>query len=766
MTTSVQKDALLSRFADLAYSRPDHLDNPANLPTGWKLVDSIVEPPFSGFAFQNTTTGEIVVSYRGVDGVNDGSVAKDLLTGDWNPQFQKGLDFLEQIGDRTDLFPNFFDKSQLLVTGHSLGGAIAQVVAYAYGLDGSTIDPAGAVRIVTEEGFRLAAAEKGLTADTWGVASSFTNHLVVDSTVSGGTGPQLGQVSYVPSLTFTSAQAWKIFATTALNPLAGLAYAIATDQFANKHSSEQISQALQLMAGAGDVGNLEPDSVIMTPKVTGGHWENDGTVYITETSQTEFEIRNKAGELQNTVKFSGTGTDRKFEIFDPAGTLQSTTTLASSGAVTVQPVLGSSVVIAYLPENHQNEDGTITTTTRSLDGTTTSVANRIAYDDGSSIETTTYTNGRTLTTVRDENNQKTSDTWQNPDGTHGTDTYYPATGASSGTVTTPDGSTRNYSDDGQGSVRVSGYTPSGVLTGHRWQNADGSRGSEAFKPDGTTIGLLTRADGSFQRYSDDGKGNISINEYARNGQPTGASWWKADHSHGSEVVAADGSRRGTAHGADGSFVNYTSDRSGNTTSSTAYDAQNKFLASQWRHADGSSGGVTINTNEGSDQGATVVLFKDGKGGESTTIYRFNGSVTGQILNMAGIGITDDGQGLRIETQYGPGGLGIVSNTHIRYNLDGSGTSTTTDDSGRVTEKTYGPGELAPLQKPDTPDGAPEMAGGYPQCPAPSDWLPSDPSGEPLDGPPLFDGLDVTAAKSKQIPTEAEAENCDLWRTAA
>ena len=41
------------------------------------------------------------------------------------------------------------------------------------------------------------------------------------------------------------------------------------------------------------------------------------------------------------------------------------------------------------------------------------------------------------------------------------------------------------------------------------------------------------------------------------------------------------------------------------------------------------------------------------------------------LNMAGTGINDDGQGLRIETQYGPGGLGVVSNTHIRYSEAGN-----------------------------------------------------------------------------------------------
>lgn len=39
MTTSIQKDALLAQFSVLAYESKDYLNNPANLPSGWKLVD-------------------------------------------------------------------------------------------------------------------------------------------------------------------------------------------------------------------------------------------------------------------------------------------------------------------------------------------------------------------------------------------------------------------------------------------------------------------------------------------------------------------------------------------------------------------------------------------------------------------------------------------------------------------------------------------------------------------------------------------------------
>ncbi|MEN9375243.1 MAG: hypothetical protein RL710_400 [Pseudomonadota bacterium] len=249
MTTTIQKDALLSQFAALAYKDDVFLRDRTNLPSGWKVVDSEVKGPFAAFAFKNDATGEVVLAYRGTDGLKDGIADKAILTGSWDTQFQQGLDFAQKVRKNTDIFGEGTNPNSLLVTGHSLGGALAQVVAYAFGLDGSTIDPGAAARIVQTQEFRNAAQALNLNPDNLTMPTTFTNHVVAGSLVSNGSGPHLGQESYLPSLKFSGQQALYTFVIGLLSPAAGFAYAMGVDQFGNRHSSTQVSQALGLLAG-------------------------------------------------------------------------------------------------------------------------------------------------------------------------------------------------------------------------------------------------------------------------------------------------------------------------------------------------------------------------------------------------------------------------------------------------------------------------------------------------------------------------------------
>ena len=89
MTTSIQKDALLSQLSALAYKDATFLSDSANLPNSWSMKLADERPPFAAFAFKNETTGEVVIAYRDTDGLGDRSGDAAILAGSWDPQFQQ-----------------------------------------------------------------------------------------------------------------------------------------------------------------------------------------------------------------------------------------------------------------------------------------------------------------------------------------------------------------------------------------------------------------------------------------------------------------------------------------------------------------------------------------------------------------------------------------------------------------------------------------------------------------------------------------------------
>ncbi len=381
MTTSIQTDALLSQLATLAYKDRDFLNNPANLPAGWTFVRLEAEGAFAAAIFRDTS-GQIAIAFRGTNGLSDVLADGSILAGGWNSQFQQGMDLVKKVLTEEKILSSDFDKSQLLVTGHSLGGAIAQIVAQAYGLDGSTIDPGAAKRIVESDGFKAATLAAGLPEGGLGVPTTFTNHLVVGSVVSGGTGEHLGEVSYIPSLNFSSMDALNSFLLAVVNPVAGFVYAVGVDQFGNKHSSQQISEALGLLAG------LSTDAegagrITLSPKVVGIDADTGAPRY----SQTEFEIKDADGEIKGTVKFSGQGLDRTLEMFDADGQLKSTVRQSSNGGVVTITGNDQNIEIKINREQQvENDNGTVTIIRRNSAGQIISTTTTQTFDDGSQLE--------------------------------------------------------------------------------------------------------------------------------------------------------------------------------------------------------------------------------------------------------------------------------------------------------------------------------------------------------------------------------------------
>jgi Ca2+-binding RTX toxin-like protein len=361
-------------------------------------------------------------------------------------------------------------------------------------------------------------------------------------------------------------------------------------------------------------------------------------------------------------------------------------------------------------------------------------------DDGYKTSFVDDGRGGTRTTDYAPGGAVMSTAWNKADGSSGSEVYHPD-GSWEGQTRNRDGSKDVYEADGQGGWESVHYSAGGEATGRSWQDADGGSGREIFKVDGTKIGEAVDGQGRRSRYSDDGKGNVSLTRIDADGRVLSTEWTQADGTHGWETVDAAGVHSGTVFSPNGTHQNYTNDENGNSTSRT-YDRNGQFVLEKRRGGDGSYGESSYD-----DKGVLSVWTKnrDGKIIDEN-YYSPNGVVRERHVRPDGTerGMIDDGQGLRIVTDWGKDGVGIVGNTTIRYNQDGSGTVTTTDANGRVTERSFGPGELGPSNKPDTPPD-PRDDDGSSKLDLPGPWEPStgdsDPDGDG-EGPPFSDPEDI------------------------
>lgn len=157
----------------VAYNILEHYSNPRN--------------GYQGTIYQRVDTGELVVAHRGTEvdkGVKpviqdalytDGSMALSRV----NPQAQDAIALTRRAQERVDEISETYGRApQLTVTGHSLGGTLAQITAHHFGLKGETFNAYGAASL----GLRI--PEGGNTV---------LNHVMAGDTVSAAS-PHFGQV--------------------------------------------------------------------------------------------------------------------------------------------------------------------------------------------------------------------------------------------------------------------------------------------------------------------------------------------------------------------------------------------------------------------------------------------------------------------------------------------------------------------------------------------------------------------------------------------
>lgn len=153
MSLTPQQYAALAQDSYQPRAKGDQLELGGLQYTVLKHVD---KGGYQGTIYQRQDNGEIVVAHRGTEfdrqPFRDGWTDLRMVVGRANNQAEAAIDLTrdavkmsEQIGRQNGT------KPEVTVTGHSLGGTLAQVSAHHFDLRGETFNPYGAVSL----GFRV-----------------------------------------------------------------------------------------------------------------------------------------------------------------------------------------------------------------------------------------------------------------------------------------------------------------------------------------------------------------------------------------------------------------------------------------------------------------------------------------------------------------------------------------------------------------------------------------------------------------------------------
>lgn len=148
MTLSSTDYALLAQDA---YQDPV-LNKPKDLGGVTYEAFDVADNPLTGFqatAYRRMDTGEIVIAYRGTEfdrePVQDGGVDAGMVLTGLNLQTDGSVAFTERVLERAKLEADLHHRPmQVTVTGHSLGGTLAEINAAKFGLKGETFNAYGA----------------------------------------------------------------------------------------------------------------------------------------------------------------------------------------------------------------------------------------------------------------------------------------------------------------------------------------------------------------------------------------------------------------------------------------------------------------------------------------------------------------------------------------------------------------------------------------------------------------------------------------------
>ena len=159
----------------------------------------------SGAVYQNPRTGVVTIAFRGTDSLQgDPAAGAKVALGLWHPQFSDAGRFVKSV---MDVMKERSESTQFQFTGHSLGGALAQVMSMLFDRGGVTFDAIGAARLLKVPEYFQLAAELQLVPATV-APDSLNNYIVSGSVVSTPLFDFVGKTQSIPNFADGTTAPW------------------------------------------------------------------------------------------------------------------------------------------------------------------------------------------------------------------------------------------------------------------------------------------------------------------------------------------------------------------------------------------------------------------------------------------------------------------------------------------------------------------------------------------------------------------------------
>lgn len=167
------KAAELSTLSNLAYGAVTHAPV-----YGWSVVPDLTGANPGGLAFTTYQRGnEYVIAFRGTDSIRDIGADASFVFKQWDSQFEMAAAFIKKLREEVP-------EGVIQVTGHSLGGGIAQIVAKMFNLSGASFEAPGANGVTNTLGYLEAKTKYARDIPEGQGSPGFVNYLSKGSLIS------------------------------------------------------------------------------------------------------------------------------------------------------------------------------------------------------------------------------------------------------------------------------------------------------------------------------------------------------------------------------------------------------------------------------------------------------------------------------------------------------------------------------------------------------------------------------------------------------